>query len=201
MAEKIKLTKTELKKQRDALKRYRRYLPTLQLKKQLLQVEVRRVEQLREEKRRLQAEWKESIGPWIAVFGEEIDLAPYLEIAEVKTSQANIAGVAIPVFETLVFKQIPWDLLNLPPWVDPGIDFLKKILSIDVEVAILETQARLLREELRTTTQRVNLLEKIKIPETRDTIKRINIFLGDQQTAAVVRGKIAKSNLMARGSA
>ena len=40
---KIKLTKNELKFQRDALKRFQRYLPTLQLKKQQLQMEVRHV--------------------------------------------------------------------------------------------------------------------------------------------------------------
>ena len=37
---KIKLTKGELKKQRDSLKQFRRYLPTLQLKKQQLQMKI-----------------------------------------------------------------------------------------------------------------------------------------------------------------
>jgi V/A-type H+-transporting ATPase subunit D len=40
----VKLTKNELKKQKDALKRFRRYLPTLQLKKQQLQMVIRQVE-------------------------------------------------------------------------------------------------------------------------------------------------------------
>ena len=37
---KIKLTKTELKAQSDALKRFQRFLPMLQLKKQQLQAEI-----------------------------------------------------------------------------------------------------------------------------------------------------------------
>jgi V/A-type H+-transporting ATPase subunit D len=41
----------------------------------------------------------------------------------------------------------------------------------------------------------VNLFEKIKIPETKGSIKKIQVYLGDQQTAAVVRGKIAKRGL------
>jgi len=60
-------------------------------------------------------------------------------------------------------------------------------------VRILERQQRLFSEELRITTQRVNLFEKVKIPETRENIRSIRIYLGDEQTAAVVRGKIAKA--------
>ena len=41
---KIKHTKNELKAQRDALARFERYLPTLQLKKQQLQMVIRQVE-------------------------------------------------------------------------------------------------------------------------------------------------------------
>ena len=52
-----------------------------------------------------------------------------------------------------------------------------------------------LNAELRTTTQRVNLFEKVKIPETKRNIKKISVYLGDQQVAAVVRGKISKKNL------
>ena len=37
---KVKLTKTELKAQSDALKRFQRFLPMLQLKKQQLQSEI-----------------------------------------------------------------------------------------------------------------------------------------------------------------
>ncbi|MEW6550089.1 MAG: V-type ATP synthase subunit D, partial [Spirochaetota bacterium] len=53
----------------------------------------------------------------------------------------------------------------------------------------------LLTQELRTTTQRVNLFEKVKIPETLGEIKKIGIYLGDQQTAQVVRGKISKKKV------
>ncbi|HDN58588.1 MAG TPA: V-type ATP synthase subunit D, partial [Candidatus Marinimicrobia bacterium] len=57
---------------------------------------------------------------------------------------------------------------------------------------------RILREELRVTVQRINLFEKVKIPETRENIRKIQIFLGDLQTAEVVRGKIAKAKLEKR---
>jgi V/A-type H+-transporting ATPase subunit D len=49
---------------------------------------------------------------------------------------------------------------------------------------------------LRTTTQRVNLFEKKLIPELRENIRRIKIFLGDDETAAVGRAKLAKGKLV-----
>ena len=63
---------------------------------------------------------------------------------------------------------------------------------------MLTEQMELLRQELRVTTQRVNLFEKVKIPETRENIRRIQIYLGDQQTTSVGRAKIAKGKAVAR---
>jgi V/A-type H+-transporting ATPase subunit D len=62
----------------------------------------------------------------------------------------------------------------------------------------LKRQDALVREELRITTQRVNLFEKVMIPQARENIKKIQICLGDMQTAAVVTGKIAKEKIQSR---
>ncbi len=159
-------------------------------------MEIRQVEALRDEKRREQEALKKSIESWVGVFGEGLDLSDYVRIKEVRTGEGNIAGVDIPLFQGVDFETITYDLLILPLWVDTGVEYLKKIITYDIQVEILEEQVRLLGEELRITTQRVNLFEKIKIPETRENIRNINIYLGDQQTAAVVRGKIAKANLV-----
>lgn len=192
---KLRLTKTELKNQKDSLKRFKRYLPTLQLKKQQLQAEIFTIEQKQVEKRKEQASLKDSFSSWVAVFGEDYPLQDYIAIETVKTSSTNIAGVEIPVFEQAVFSDIEWDFRSSPLWVDSGIEALKKQVVCDVEVMILQEQIDLLAHELRTTSQRVNLFEKILIPQTNANIKKINVQLGDERTAAVVRGKIAKSNL------
>ena len=76
-------------------------------------------------------------------------------------------------------------------------DRMEKALELDLEAEVLDEQVRLLSKELRTTTQRVNLFEKVKIPETKANIKRIGIFLGDEQVNAVVRSKISKKKLQA----
>ncbi|MEE8440669.1 MAG: V-type ATP synthase subunit D, partial [Spirochaetia bacterium] len=189
----VKLTKNELKHQKDALKRFQRYLPTLQLKKQQLQMVIRRVEIQMRTKDEQRSNLEREIMSWVEVFGEEVDISGFLRIQALKTDAGNIAGIDIPVFESIEFDELPYDLFVLPPWVDRGIDAVKRLLALDAEVRILKEQHRLLSDELRITTQRVNLFEKVKIPETKDSIRMIRIYLGDQQTAAVVRGKIAKS--------
>jgi V/A-type H+-transporting ATPase subunit D len=193
---KIKLTKNELKKQKDSLKMYRRYLPTLMLKKQQLQGEIRiaelRIKELRSEKELLD----ESFKTWVAVFGEKGIFTPAtMKIASLKISQGNIAGVAIPIFDGAEFAFAPYDLARTPLWLDTAVGKMKQVILLDLEAQIVEEQRSRLARELRITTQRVNLFEKIKIPETKENIKKIQVYLGDQQTAAVVRGKIAKTGL------
>jgi V/A-type H+-transporting ATPase subunit D len=193
---KVKLTKNELKKQKDALKMYTRYLPTLILKKQQLQMEIRKVEDreslVRQDKEALEEEFRR----WIGVFGEDVGLdETILVLEEIQTGMGNIAGVSIPVFTGARFAQVSYNLWLKPLWVDKAVKELQRVMLLDLELRVLEEQRRLLAVELRTTTQRVNLFEKVMIPETRMNIKKISIYLGDQQTAAVVRGKIAKRGL------
>jgi V/A-type H+-transporting ATPase subunit D len=189
---KIKLTKNELKTQRDSLARFNRYLPTLMLKKQQLQMEMRRLDQEILGKRDEEQEARAKLSSWIQLYSEPIDLAPYAELETLKTSHGNIAGVNIPILDDLVFKVVPVNLFETAAWTDEGISTLKQLTRLRVERQILEEQHRLLGDELRTTTQRVNLFEKIKIPEAKENIRVIRIFMGDQQTAAVARSKIAK---------
>jgi V/A-type H+-transporting ATPase subunit D len=193
---KIKFTKNELKTQKDALKRFLRYLPTLMLKKQQLQMEIRKIAaQMAEFKRNRELRFTELIG-WIAVFGEDVDFPGLLTVTSLETEVGNIAGVEIPVFQDIHFEEALYDLFLLPLWVDRAIDKVKELASLDIRIGILAKQMELLGEELRITSQRVNLFEKVKIPETRENIRMIQIYLGDEQTAAVVRGKIAKKKLV-----
>jgi len=193
---KIRLTKNELKKQKDSLKMFKRYLPTLILKKQQLQGEIRITElRLKELEAERDDIYKAYIS-WVAVFGETgIFTADILKITKIKTSVGNIAGVAIPVFENAEFSTALYDLTLTPLWLDQAVEKLKAMLLIDIEAKIVEEQRQRLAHELKITTQRVNLFEKVKIPETIGNIKKIQVYLGDQQTSAVVRGKIAKSGL------
>ena len=193
---KLKLTKNELKKQKDSLKRFQRYLPTLLLKKQQLQAEIRSVDNHVSELQKKKEDTDKDFKKWISIFCEDGVFTPdILKISELKSGEGNVAGVSIPIFESVDFNVVQYDMIEKPLWLDLAVSNMKKILSLDMELKCLEEQQRRLRKELQTTSQRVNLFEKIKIPEAKSNIKKIGIFLGDQQTAAVVRGKISKRGL------
>ena len=198
---KIKLTKNEQKKQKDSLKQFTRYLPTLQLKKQQLQTVIRQSHAEIEELKVKQKESVDGMKSWIAVYGEnsswseDHSISHLVKVKEVKKTKGNIAGVEVPVFQSLVFEDVPYDLRSYPLWVDKAIVALGEIARYDALIETLKERIKLLEKELRTTTQRVNLFEKVKIPEAKENIRKIGIYLQDQQTSAVVRGKIAKKKL------
>ncbi len=196
---KIKLTKNELKVQKDALKMYRRYLPTLTLKKQQLQAEIRSIESKADSVRREKEELEKSFGEWIAVFSEK-DAFPdgIIKVSNIRKGSGNIAGVDIPTYEGADFERGDYDLYNTPLWVDIAANHMEKAIMLDLEAEVLCEQVRLLNKELLTTSQRVNLFEKVKIPETEENIKKISIYMADQQVSAVVRSKISKRKIALR---
>ena len=191
----IKLTKSELKVQRDALKQFRRFLPTLQLKKQQLQMEMLNCQERLHRNEAAEREVKENLSSWIALFGHngvEEHLSGMLVLDGIERGWQNIAGVQGPIFKNARFSVSKYDFFNEDAWIDDALEAVKKIIALRAEHTIIEEQYRLIGQELRVTTQRVNLFEKVKIPQSRENIRVIQIYLGDQQTAAVGRSKIAK---------
>lgn len=191
---KIKHTKTELKAQTDALRRFQRFLPMLQLKKQQLQAEIAAISVRLAEVEERGVRAREALNRWVALYSDS-GVCPENLVAfrGVRTTQGNIAGVTIPVYEGIDAEPVPLDPYRTPAWTDDAQDMLLGLMRIRAEADVLRRQRDLVREELHTTGQRVNLFEKVKIPECRENIRIIRIFIGDEQTAAVVRGKIAKS--------
>lgn len=193
---KIKLTKGELKRQRDALRQYERYLPILQLKKQQLQMEIGQQLALVDEKMRAENAKLAGIESWLGLLSEpKVNIKQYLQPKKVITSWKNIAGVDLPVFEQVEFDKAEYDLFLTPLWVDTAVEILRSIVSLRQEVKVIEKGIEILRQELRITTQRVNLFEKVKIPESEENIRVIKVYLGDQMANAVGRSKIAKKKI------
>lgn len=201
----VKLTKNELKVQKDRLKQFQRYLPTLQLKKQQLQAVVMQVTAQLERVARQRQAAVAGLDDWVAVFAEndsfpaEKRLDALIRPRHVVCGEQNIAGVTVPVFQELSFEDIRYDVADYPLWVDTAAVRLREIARLDALEKTLRRQIELLERELRATAQRVNLFEKVKIPEAKENIRVIGIYLGDQQTSAVVRGKIAKKKLQEVG--
>lgn len=196
MAEKPKFNKTALKGQRDSLAKYQKFLPILLLKKMQLQLVIRQLEPVLEAKRRELEETLTGVRPWARLLSEPtVEIEDYLQIEEVRTKKDNIAGVEVPEFDEVVYKDVLYSLFATPPWLDKAVAALRLLVALREELRVLLEKNTLLREELRTTTQRVNLFEKKLIPELRENIRKIKIFLGDDETAAVGRAKLAKGKL------
>lgn len=192
---KIRLTKNELKRQKDNLERYNRYLPTLEIKKRLLMREIVVVGAKIAGKRTDFDQIMRDTASWVAVLGEDVGLSELISLESIETATDNIAGVDVPLFVRAVLGRKGYDLFLYPLWVDRAVEFTGKLMTIQAEISVLEEKKRLLGEELRITSQRVNLFERVKIPEAKEAIRRITVRLGDQQTAAVGWARMAKKKL------
>ena len=192
---KVKRTQGELKRQRDALQQYERYLPTLQLKKQQLQLEISHQQRTRAERRDALHEKQRSAAGWLGLLIEAPEIRQWLVVEEIRTVRKNIAGIEVPFFERVDFVPAVYDLFLTPLWVDAGLDALREMVSLKEEIRVIDMGTAMLNKELRVTSQRVNLFEKIKIPGAQEAIRLIRISLGDQMTNAIGRSKIAKKKI------
>lgn len=198
----IKFTKSELRAQQLKLTQLSRYLPTLQLKKAMLQVEVNNAHQ---EVAALRARYhseKEEVSLFQALLSVDYaaDVFESLHIVEVKKTYESIAGVEIPHYQDVVFHEVPYMLFDKPIWFDDAIAHLRRVLCAKERVNVAKEKQRLLEQELREVSIRVNLFEKIMIPRTLGNIKKIKVFLSDQQLAAVCQAKVAKRKIIERAA-
>lgn len=194
MAKKIQLTRPELKRRRDDLARFERYLPMLKLKQQQLQLTLRDVEKKQHIVAELTLQAKAKFDAYKEILADVagINVRELSKPQEIRTKTINIAGVRVPVFEGVEFPPASYSLFVTPAWVDDALSDLRDVSARQGEVDVLIEQYKLLHRELVKIIQRVNLFEKIKIPESRDAIRVIRIKLGDEMTAGVGRAKIAK---------
>jgi V/A-type H+-transporting ATPase subunit D len=194
MARKLALTRLELKRQREALARYRRFLPALQRRQQQLQIEVQHtVQRLARELEELEASSR-SFARYAGVLGDVagMNVRAAAEPARVDVTSVNVAGVRVPDSVDVSFDDPVYSLFATAPWVEGVLDGLREQSRRGAEVAVLEERRAVLRHELARVVQRVNLFEKVKIPEAEAAIHRIRVHLGDEMAAAVGLAKMAK---------
>ncbi len=196
----LKLTKFELRSQQTRLTQFQRYLPTLQLKKAMLQFEVMAADM---EIARLSDDLKlsrkqvDGVSPFL-LEKVTVNLLEYADVLHVKKKYENIAGVEIPILEKVVFRDPEYFLFDTPAWTDRATELLRELVTIREKITIALEKKRALQKELREVSIRVNLFEKILIPRSQANISKIRIFLGDQQLAAVAQAKVAKRKIQKR---
>lgn len=199
MAE-IKFTKSELRLQQNKLIQLQKYLPTLQLKKAMLQSEVN---EARQEILHFESAYQQqhaSFQRHRSLLSDltTFDLEKATEIIKVNKRFENIAGIEVPYFESVIFKEYLYSLFDTPPWSDSLILALRSLSEAQIQIEIAKEKKSALEKELREVSIRVNLFEKILIPRSLTNIKKIKVFLGDQQLAAVSQAKVAKTKIEKR---
>ncbi len=196
----VRLTKSELKFQQTRLEQLRRYLPTLQLKKAMLQAEVSSVVQELIQLENVYHKMKKDAEKFAHLFTTLSldDFFDSLKVEDVKVDHENIAGVEIPVFKEVVFAKSTYSLFVTPLWWDSALSEMKELIIQKTKIEIVEMKKAVLQKELRDVSIRVNLFEKILIPRTEANIKKIKVFLGDQQLSAVSQAKVAKEKIITK---
>ncbi len=196
----MKLTKNELRDQQQHLAQLEKYLPTLQLKKAMLQAVVQEVRQQGSAlKQRLEEKRKEIEHFSVLLAGQTtIDFSQVVRVKNVEKRYENVAGVEIPYFESCAFESFSYSLFETDPWVDRAIQELRALAECVERFKISEQQREALEREWREVSIRVNLFEKILIPRAIKNIRTIKVFLGDQELASVSRAKVAKRKIELR---
>ncbi len=196
----IKLTKNELRDQQYKLGQLTKYLPTLQLKKTMLQIEVNQAENAIKQLKVQYSQNSNKARNFCKLLTDRALHQFYssLHVDRIETFSENIAGIEIPVFEKIHFAKADYFFLNTPLWWDSAIEILRNLIITEHQIQIAGKRKDILAEELREVSIRVNLFEKILIPRTQANIKKIKIFLGDQQLAAVSQAKVAKEKIRSR---
>jgi len=167
-----------------------RALPTLKNKEAALRVEVKKA---KDKIQTLEKELREQFNLQLDSFGLWNEFIPDLiTIGKVETSSKKIAGVKTPILEKIVFDEKDFSLFNQPKWIPEGISFLKELGRIVIEKKFFQRKMRLLDYARRKTTQKVNLYEKVQIPEYQDAIRKIKRFLEDEENLSKSAQKIVK---------
>lgn len=193
----IKLTKNELRLQQTRLSQLEKYLPTLQLKKAMLQAEVQETRMQIEHQESLRLQKRTRIESFSELLSTKTSIEPLdaVKVKQVKKRYENIAGVEVPYFQGVDFEDFTYSLFETAPWLDAAIIYLRALAELREHIKVLEEQKSALEKELREVAIRVNLFEKILIPRAVTNIRTIKVFLGDQELAAVSRAKVAKAKI------
>ena len=189
----LKLSKSSLQQQRVQMKLYQRLLPSLDLKRRQLIVELSTA---RAEYERLTAEVDDldtRIGAELPMLaGSRFDVSGLVRLTGFELGEENIVGVKLPLLKKAEFEVSEYSLLMTPPWIDQLVLKLKAAAEARVRVRVAEQRVQILAHAVRRMTQRVNLFDKILIPQAKENIQRILIYLGDQERSAVSIAKLTK---------
>ncbi|WP_459556708.1 V-type ATP synthase subunit D [Lacunimicrobium album] len=192
----LALNKSALKHQRDQLGLFRKFLPSLDLKRQQLLGALKAARLELEDARSQHAVIEPQLNELYPLLGSDTlatrDLTQLIRIEHVDIGSENLAGVHLPRLGVVQVSVNQYSMLSTPHWVDNLVHLLKQSAELQLRLRVMQVRVDRLEAAGRRITQRVNLFEKVLIPQAERQIKRIQVYLSDQERSAVVRSKIAK---------
>jgi V/A-type H+-transporting ATPase subunit D len=193
MAARIKLNKVSLREQKQRLALYQRFLPALEARKQQFLMRLGLVRKdIRQREEALSAILAE-MSLWSPLI-RDMDglLRCFLDIRDIRISLHNVAGLKIPLLQEVIFEDLTYSVFATPFSFETVLARLRKAIHLREEIRVLREQERILAEGFRKTSQRINLYELRLIPDCREALRKIAVYLQDQQAAAVGVAKVAK---------
>ncbi|WP_306142734.1 V-type ATP synthase subunit D [Roseibium sp. MMSF_3412] len=198
---KLALNKSSLARESTQLAEYRRFLPSLELKR--LQIMAERAK-AKETLARLERDYEQRFVDLAAslpmIANTHVPLEGLVTLKEAERGEQNLSGTILPVLEDIDIETRPYSLLARPHWVDPYVDGMKDLLRLNLERDVARERIEKLVEAEAVISRRVNLFEKVLIPKAEQNIKKIRMALADAERDAVVRAKISKRKTAARSA-
>ena len=190
----LSLSKSALHHETRQLKTYQRFLPSLDLKRKQLIAERAKAREVIAASQAQLLDLHKGIGEGVPMLADHaVGLEALVSLEGVELGEENLLGTRLPVLHEVRLAPRRYSLLIRPHWVDRVQQQLAEAIELRLRLQVQEERLARLELAVQKITQRVNLFDKVLIPQTRENIRKIGIFLADNERAAVVRAKIAKS--------
>ena len=191
MAIKFQYNKTSMQRLEKELRIRVNALPTLKNKEAALRVEVKRA---KEEAEKLDKELKEKTQEYqyMNKLWDEFD-RDLIRVKNIELDTKKIAGVETPVFKDANFEIKDFSIYNRPHWYLDGLDIIKELTKLALEREVYFRKMNMLNYARKKTTQKVNLYEKVQIPDYQNAIRKIKRFLEDEENLSKAAQKIVKN--------
>ena len=195
MALKFQYNKTALQNLRRQLSIREKALPTLKSKEAALRLEVRKItaeiELLKEEYQKLVKENQNYNGFWT-------EFPEIVKIKKINSELKNIAGVKVNILSNIDFAIENVSIFNMPSWIRLAISMFERLMTIQVKIEMTEARLNALAYARKKTTQKVNLYEKVQIPEYKTAIIKIKRYMEDEDNLSKSSQKIVKERNRAK---
>ncbi len=196
-------TKSNLLKQKQELKFARLGYELLDQKRNILVIELLN---LVDQAVDLEAKVEELLAEAYHAFKESVlesgklqfvSLASAVNIrAEININQRKVMGVALPVVETEYSENPPYfSTFGSSYWTDTAVEKFKNVLQEMGSLAELKVSIMRLAREVKKTIRKVNALEKIAIPDLRESVAYIQTRLEENERDMFVLMKLVKERL------